>query len=91
MKQCIEANRHNAVTAHYYLLMKQKILEGEILDEGKASLQTNNELITAAPYNRVNKSVLVGPRTTKNGQHLRKIAEGLGDFAKINPIEKIHA
>jgi hypothetical protein len=33
IKQSLEANRHNAITAHYYLLMKQKILEGEALDE----------------------------------------------------------
>ena len=80
MKQCIEANRHNAVTAHYYLLMKKKILEGELLeDASKLAINITNDLISSSAFNRVNKSVL-GPRTTKNGQHLRKIAEGLGDF-----------
>ena len=67
VKQCIEANRHNAVTAHYYLLMKQKILEGELLeDSSKLAINITNDLISTNAFNRVNKSVL-GPRTTKNG------------------------
>lgn len=32
VKQCVEANRHNAVTAHYYLLLKRKVLDGEQYD-----------------------------------------------------------
>lgn len=39
IKQCIEANWHNSVTAHYYLLMKQKILIGEKLDESYADIK----------------------------------------------------
>ena len=66
----MEANRHNAVTAHYYLLMKQKRLEGDI---------SKPDILTIGHHPRINKSVL-GNRTTKNGQHLRKIAEGLGEL-----------
>ena len=36
-KQCIEANRHNAVTSYYYLLMKMKQIEGDNLDEEENS------------------------------------------------------
>jgi hypothetical protein len=47
-------------------------------------------MISASAIKRVNKSVM-GPRTTKNGQHLRKIAEGLGDFniSKMGPSDLI--
>lgn len=64
VKQCVEANRHNSVTAYYYLLMKKKILEGELLEEG--ARRHPNEIITVSSHHRVNKSVL-GVRTTKNG------------------------
>jgi hypothetical protein len=49
--------------------MKQKILEGEVLEDtaNKTSLPVSQELISSSVYNRVNRSVLVGPRTTKNG------------------------
>lgn len=33
VKQCIEANRHNAATAYYNLLLKSKILAGEKFDD----------------------------------------------------------
>jgi hypothetical protein len=72
--------------------MKQKILEGEILDEtqGRLEIDVTNQMISASAIKRVNKSVM-GPRTTKNGQHLRKIAEGLGDLniSKMGPSDLI--
>jgi hypothetical protein len=67
-------------------------LEGELLeDDSKLAVNVTNDLISASTFNRVNKTVL-GPRTTKNGQHLRKIAEGLGDFniSKINPTDTMY-
>ena len=30
-RKCLHANRYNAVTAHYYLLIKKKLIEGETL------------------------------------------------------------
>ena len=66
IKQSLEANRHNAITAHYYLLMKQKILEGEALDESGLNANRPADIITVHGHHRVNKSVL-GTRTTKNG------------------------
>jgi hypothetical protein len=59
--------------------MKQKILEGESLEECDSMPRPFTDIISIAGNHRVNKSVL-GVRTTKNGQHLRKIAEGLGEF-----------
>lgn len=29
IEQCLQANRHNQVTAHYFLLLKDKIQKGE--------------------------------------------------------------
>lgn len=89
VKQCIQANRHNAITSHYYLLMKAKILNGESLDDN-GSPDGKNEIDFCAPIHaRINKSVCA-PRSTKNGhQHLRKIAEGLGDLnvMRVNSIQ----
>ena len=31
VKKCLHANRYNAVTAHYYLLIKKKLIEGDKL------------------------------------------------------------
>ncbi|CDW81651.1 carbon catabolite derepressing protein [Stylonychia lemnae] len=83
-RQCIEANRHNAATAHYYLLLKMKQLDGKLLDDDNQEDETNqndSQIITASSQLRLNKSV-VAPRTTKYAQNhqLRKIAEGLGDI-----------
>lgn len=67
-------------------------MEGELLeDDSKLAVNVTNDLISASTFNRVNKSVL-GPRTTKNGHHLRKIAEGLGDFniSKISPTDAMY-
>ena len=76
VRQCLEANRHNAATAHYYLLLKKKILDGETLD-----LIATNTQINAGQQVRITKSI-TAPRTTKHQQfhQLRKIAEGLGDM-----------
>ncbi len=73
-KKCLEANKHNAMTAHYFLLLKMKELEKDAFT-----------IIASAPHKRVNKSI-AAPRTTKNNYHLRKIAEGLVDLQllKIN-------
>ncbi len=35
-KHCLEANRHNAATAYYYLLLKRKIIDGDKFDESIA-------------------------------------------------------
>jgi hypothetical protein len=42
-------------------------------------VKRTSDTIQVIAHHRVNKSVL-GNRTTKNGQHLRKIAEGLGEL-----------
>ena len=62
IKQSVEANRHNSITSHYYLLMKQKILDGESLEKSVTNRRIT-EIITASGHHRVNKSVL-GNRTT---------------------------
>ena len=74
-KKCLEANKHNAMTAHYFLLLKMKMLEKDAF----------NVISTGPPTKRLNKSI-AAPRTTKNNYHLRKIAEGLVDLQllKIN-------
>jgi hypothetical protein len=60
--------------------MKQKILEGEIFDEDTHTPAQSTEVHSmSVTVNRVSKSI-AGVRTAKNGQHLRKIAEGLGDL-----------
>lgn len=68
--------------------MKQKILSGESLDEegNIAPEKKVADIISVGSHHRVTKSVLGGARTTKNGQHLRKIAEGLGDLNAIREL-----
>lgn len=66
-KQCIEANRHNAATAHYHLLLKMKLLNGKNFDEfgsDSKSKECDDQVITASSQLRIHKSV-VPPRTTK--------------------------
>lgn len=35
-KHCLEANRHNSITAHYFLLIKKKILLGEDIESNES-------------------------------------------------------
>ena len=36
-KRCLEANRHNFITAHYFLLIKKKIYFGEDIESNEES------------------------------------------------------
>ena len=67
VKQCINANKHNATTAHYFLLIKQKILNGEQLDGDDKNGPSDDIVAPGIIHNRVNKSVCSGvPRTNGN-------------------------
>lgn len=70
-RQCIESNRHNDITAHYYLLLKKHITE--------AAPEECFIVMQSHPVR--NRSEAPAPRTTTKGVQiapaLRKIAEGL--------------
>jgi 5'-AMP-activated protein kinase, catalytic alpha subunit len=54
VKKCLQANRHNALTAFYYLALKKKIILGETLeDEAKVVIPPSSALLM--PHDRQTK------------------------------------
>jgi len=70
LRQCLEANKHNSLTAHYYILLKKKLLEG---------FTEADQLVIEEPHPVRNQSI-AAPRSSKPYPPLRKIAEGLQNF-----------
>ena len=87
VKKCLTANRHNALTAYYYLLAKKKTIEGEPLGDEVPADDTGALMPKGS---QTKKYQSIEPHRTslyneKNKYQLRKIAEGL-DTLNINRV-----
>ena len=89
--KCLQANRHHPLTAHYYLLLKKKIISGEPLEDAEEGLPPSADLLM--PKDRQTKKfhsiepVRSSLYNEKNKYQLRKIAEGLNEIniVRVNP------
>lgn len=90
VKKCLQANRHNALTSYYYLIIKRKTIEGEALGDEIKDTYINGALIPKGSQTKKYQSI--EPQRTslyneKNKYQMRKIAEGLDTF-NINRVGK---
>lgn len=45
VRKCVEANKHSALTAYYFLLLKKKTILGEALDTEESETGTQNAIL----------------------------------------------
>ena len=78
---CLQANQHNALTAYYYLTLKKRVIQGELLDDNVAPSSS------IMPKDRQTKKFQsIEPQRTslynneKNKYQLRKVGDNLNDL-----------